>query len=92
MIGAADRILAIAGPNTKIIPGHGPLSTREDVEDFREMLVTSRDRVRKLVAEKKSLKEIQELKPLTDLDARWGQGFMKQDVYLAELYATLGKK
>jgi cyclase len=86
MIGACDRLLAIAKEDTRIIPGHGPLATRADVAAFRAMLVTSRDRVKKLMAQKKSLKEIQDAKPLSDLDAKWGQGFMKQEVFLKEVY------
>ena len=45
MIAAADRILKLAGPNTKIIPGHGPLATKEDLAAFRKMLVTLHDRL-----------------------------------------------
>ena len=36
MVAAADRVLAVIGADTKLIPGHGPLATRKDLEAFRE--------------------------------------------------------
>jgi glyoxylase-like metal-dependent hydrolase (beta-lactamase superfamily II) len=91
MIAASETLLAMAGPDTKIIPGHGPLATRADVQAFHDMLVTARDRVKKLLAEKQTLEQIQAAKPLADLDATWGQSFMKQDVFLKELVLSLAR-
>jgi len=88
MIAAADRVLPLVKDDTKLIPGHGPLATRADLVAFRDMLVTARDRVKKLVGQKKSLEEIQQAKPLTDLDEKWGKG-LTQDVFLKELYLSL---
>jgi cyclase len=79
MIGAADKLLAIADDATKIIPGHGPLMTRADVLAWRQMLVEVRDRIGKLIAAKKTVEEIKAAKPLADLDARWAVGFAKAD-------------
>src|SRR5438093_457470 len=45
MIAAADRMLALAGDGTKIIPGHGPLGAKADLKAYRDMLATARDRV-----------------------------------------------
>jgi glyoxylase-like metal-dependent hydrolase (beta-lactamase superfamily II) len=71
MIRAADAYLKVANDNTKIVPGHGPLATRADVVAFRNMLVTSRDRIEKLFNEGKTEQEVIALKPLADLDATW---------------------
>jgi cyclase len=79
-IAAADRILALADDNTKIIPGHGPLMTKTDLVAYRQMLIEARDRIGKLIAAKKSVEEIKAAKPLADLDARWGQGFVTADI------------
>ena len=78
-IAAADRILALADDNTKIIPGHGPLMTKADLVAYRQMLIEVRDRIGNLIAAKKSVEEIKAAKPLADLDARWGQGFINSD-------------
>ncbi len=71
MIRAADAYLKVANDSTKIVPGHGPLATRADVVAFRDMLVTSRDRIEKLFNEGKTEQEVVALKPLADLDATW---------------------
>lgn len=92
MIRAEERIMALAGPETQIIPGHGPLASRKDLEAARDMLVTVRDRVAKLVTEGKTLEEIQAAKPLADLDARWGQGGIKADMFLSFVVADLSRK
>jgi glyoxylase-like metal-dependent hydrolase (beta-lactamase superfamily II) len=87
-IAAADRVLALADDATKVIPGHGPIMSKADVVAYRQMLVDVRDRIAKLDAGKKSLEEIKAAKPLADLDARWGQGFIKADDLIEDLYKT----
>lgn len=74
MIRAADAYLKVANENTKVVVGHGPLATRADVAEFREMLIVSRDRIEKLVNEGKTEQEVLDLKPLADLDAKWSGG------------------
>jgi glyoxylase-like metal-dependent hydrolase (beta-lactamase superfamily II) len=73
MIRAAETYLRVANDQTKIVVGHGPLATKADVAAFRDMLVTSRDRIEKLVAEGKTEEEVLALKPLADLDAIWAK-------------------
>ena len=73
MIEAADRVLAMVNSATQIIPGHGPLSTPEDLGDFRNMLITVRDRIRAMLNDGMSIDEIVAAKPTSDLDAVWGE-------------------
>ena len=91
MIAAADRMLALAGEGTKIIPGHGPLGTKADLKAYRDMLATSRDRVAALVKAGKTLEQVMAAKPLADLDAKWGQGFLKADPFVSILYKDLSR-
>jgi glyoxylase-like metal-dependent hydrolase (beta-lactamase superfamily II) len=72
MIRALDTYLKVANDSTKIVPGHGPLATKADLVTFRDMLVTSHDRIKKLVDEGKTEQEVLAAKPLADLDATWG--------------------
>jgi cyclase len=91
MIAAADRMLALAGDATKIIPGHGPLATKADLKAYRDMLATARDRVGALVKEGKTLEQATAAKPLAELDAKWGQGFLKADPFVSILYKDLAR-
>ena len=70
-IRAMDAYLKVANDDTKIVVGHGPLATRADIVEFRDMLVVSRDRIEKLFNEGKTEQEVLALKPLADLDAKW---------------------
>jgi cyclase len=71
MIRVADTYLKAANDNTKVVVGHGPLATKADIAEFRAMLVTSHDRIKKLFDEGKSEEDVLALKPLADLDATW---------------------
>lgn len=89
MIAANDKILKLANNDTKIVPGHGPLATKADIQKFRDMLVTTRDRVGKLKSAGKSAQEAVAAKPLADLEDTWGHGFFPGDVYVQILYTAL---
>jgi glyoxylase-like metal-dependent hydrolase (beta-lactamase superfamily II) len=89
MIDAADRILALCDRRTKIIPGHGEVSGVKALRDYRDMLQTVHGRMEKLVAEGKSRGEVLAAQPTADLDAEWGQGFMKPDVWTGIVYDSM---
>src|SRR3984893_9336421 len=88
-IAAADKIPSLAGNDTKIVAGHGPLGNKADLTKFRDMLVTSRDRVDKLKSAGKSAQEAVEEKPFADLDALWGKGIINGDQFVQLVYLTL---
>jgi len=71
LIRAVDAYLKVANDQTKIVPGHGALAKKADLVAWREMLVTSRDRIETLVKEGKTEQEVLAAKPLHDLDAKW---------------------
>ncbi len=80
-VAAADQVLAIADDATKIIPGHGPVMTKADLKEWRDMIVTVRERVAKLVAQKKTLAEVQAAKPTAEFDAKH-QGMVPPDFFV----------
>jgi cyclase len=89
MIAAADKILAIANNDTKIVPGHGPLGNKADLTSTRDMLLTTVGRVEKLKGEGKSWQEATAAKPLADLDATWVKGFVTSELFVQIIYLTL---
>lgn len=84
---ALQMLYDMAGPNTKIVPGHGVVSTRADVKAFRDLALEVRDRVSKLIREGKTLDQVVAARPTADLDAKWG--FEPPDLLLPVLYAEL---
>ena len=89
MIGGADFAIKLADASTKIVPGHGPLSDRAALTQYRDMLVTVRDRVSKLKKSGRSLQDTIAAKPTADLDAAWAKGFMQPNDFVTLVYNTL---
>ncbi|MCH7975212.1 MAG: MBL fold metallo-hydrolase [Bacteroidetes bacterium] len=89
MIAATDAILEIAGENTKIIPGHGPLSDRAQLQAYRDMLVTVRDRISEMVEKGMDRDAVVAAAPTSDLDAAWGGGFLEPDMWVGIAYDAL---
>ena len=69
-----SEIVDRAGPATKIIPGHGPIVTRDAVLAQRDMILALRGKIQELVEQGKSLDEIIAAHPTADIDARVPQG------------------
>ena len=91
VIAAAEVIISMADDNTKIIPGHGPLGDKKALVSYRDMLVTVRDRMQKLIGQGKTLNEIVALKPNADLDKVWGKGFLDPEAFLKILHSAMDK-
>ena len=70
IISGAERIMAATNAQTKIIPGHGPLSDRARVKAYHDMLVVLRDRMRKEVAAKHTIEQVLASKITADYDAQ----------------------
>jgi cyclase len=88
-IAACDKVLSLADNYTKIVPGHGPLGNKADLMEFRDMLVTSRDRVEKLKSTGKSAQEAVAERPFADLDPVWGSGIINSEQWVQIVYLTL---
>ena len=91
MVHAADLILGIVDAKTRIVPGHGPMATVDELKAARSMLAEVRDKVGPLVESGKTLDEILAAKPISSLDARWGKGFFKSSHFTRIVYSGLVK-
>ena len=92
MIAAAERGLALADDATKIIPGHGPLSNRKELKDYRDMLATVAARIEMMMKAGKSLQEIVAAQPTREFDALWGKGFLKPEQFVEVVYLSLAPR
>lgn len=89
MIRAGEKALAIAGSGTKIIPGHGPLGSKADLQNFHDMLSAIRDKVAALKAAGASEQEAIAKKPTAAFDAVWAKGMLNPDAFAGIIYRTL---
>jgi cyclase len=68
MIAALGMAIGACGPNTRVVPGHGPVMNRSDVIAHRDMLATVRDRVSQLIEQGKSEDEVVASHPTANYD------------------------
>ncbi len=93
MLAAMDMILEMSDGATRIIPGHGPMGGRAELEAARRMLADTAGRVRALRDAGKSADEVVAAMPTADYDAQWSTGwFISPEQYARMLYALLGKE
>ncbi|HXQ53988.1 MAG TPA: MBL fold metallo-hydrolase [Stellaceae bacterium] len=92
MIAATDIYLKLANDQTKFVPGHGPLSDKAAVAQYRAMLVAARDRMAKLVKAGKTEDEVQAAKPFADYDAKLGVTPQQSSNFIRVVYHSLKDK
>jgi glyoxylase-like metal-dependent hydrolase (beta-lactamase superfamily II) len=92
VIAAADAVLATIGDETRIIPGHGPLSGKAELKAFRDMMAGVRAAVAEQVAAGKTLEETIAAGPTAPWDAAWGAGFIKPETFTRIVYVDLSRK
>ncbi len=79
MIAAAGRMLEMIDDDTKIIPGHGPLGARAQLQAYHDMLVGVREAIQAEVAAGKSVDEVVAANPTAAYDGEWGGGFLNPE-------------
>jgi cyclase len=88
MIDAVDKVIVQLPPDVKIIPGHGPLSSLDDVRAYLTMLKATREAVEKALKEGKSLDQMKQAK-LLDPWKKYSGDFISEDAFLETLYNSL---
>jgi len=90
-IAAANLALEMTTEKTKIIPGHGPLASRQDLIDYRDILLTVRNSVAELIGRNCTLEEVLAEKLTESLDETWNWNFINGDTLVSVIYADLAK-
>jgi len=94
VVGLAKNIAEIITKipaGAKLIPGHGPLSTIDDLKLYHRMLLETTDVVRKKVAAGKTLDQIKS-EGLPEEWKSWGTGFIKTDQWIELIHISLTQK
>jgi cyclase len=86
MIAAGKLLLTFGDDKTRIIPGHGPLTDKSGIKAQIDLLSTVHDRLAPLGKQGKTMDEVLRLKPLADLDEKWGKGFLQSPVFTKMAY------
>ena len=86
-----EEIIPKIPTGAKLIPGHGPISTVEDLKSYHRMLVETTALVQKQMAAKKTLDQIKK-EGLPDEWKSWGEGFVKTDFWIELVYRSFSQK
>ena len=90
-IAGQKKIISMANDDTTIIPGHGGLASKADLQAAVAMLEDSRDRVADLVVAGNSLDEVKAENPLADYHDVWNWGFITTERMTETLYRSLSE-
>jgi glyoxylase-like metal-dependent hydrolase (beta-lactamase superfamily II) len=89
MVKVIRQILPMIDENTKVVPGHGPLSNKAQLQAYVSMLSAIRDNVSLLMKEGKTMEEVVAAKPTKTFDEKWGKGFLPPDRFTGLVYMDL---
>ena len=88
-IAAVDAILAISDTDTKIIPGHGPLADKADLQAYRDMLSTAYKALLRLKNAGLTATEAALGRPLRKLDKQWADGMFSSERWIHLIYPAI---
>jgi len=89
MIKVINQILPMIDENTKVVPGHGPLSNKVKLREYVSMLTAIRDNVIRLMRQANTMEEVVAAKPTQAFDEKWGKGFLPPDRFAGLVYIDL---
>jgi cyclase len=90
IIAAAGAALALMDADTQIIPGHGALSNRENLREYRDALRTMRDAVADLMERGRSLQQIINARPIRGQAEAWGQSEEAEASFVETIHHGIG--
>jgi cyclase len=92
---ALDATMKIAGPNTRLIPGHGTIINRTDIVPYRDMILDVQAKVKRMIAEGKTEREVLAAKVTAPYDAKIPGGLLpagtgtSADRFVSMVYSQL---
>lgn len=85
VVAAADKVLAIADDQTKIIPGHGPVATKADLQLYRNMVAEIIAKVESGIKAGKTLEQIKAERPADGYGVN-PAGFIAADKFVETVF------
>jgi glyoxylase-like metal-dependent hydrolase (beta-lactamase superfamily II) len=89
---AIDVVLGQIPQDARVIPGHGDVSSVNDLRKYRSSLEEMVETVKKGLAAGKTVEQLQKQKVLAAWEPAWGTGFIKSDMFIATIARDLGHK
>lgn len=86
-----NMALAMLDTESKIIRGHGKVADKVQLEEYRNVVQTIRDRVANAIEDGKSLEEIVAIGVSSEWDSEYGQGFINAKSLVTAIYKSLSQ-
>lgn len=90
-IAALEALANLIDDDTIVVPGHGPLSTRQELREYSSMLSIARDRIISLIKEGKTLEETIAANPTAGLYDR-GESWIPPEFFVRMAYEDLDRR
>lgn len=87
--GVEKMILLLANEQTKIIVGHGNVSTKDDIISSLNMLKDVYNKISDAVMQNKTLEQVHEIKPTKEYDEQYGDGSINSTRFTELIYDSL---
>lgn len=88
IVAAADKVLAITDDQTKIIPGHGPVASKAELQQYRDMVAQIISRIEAGIKAGKTLEQIKAEKPADGFGVK-ADGFITADRFVETVYGMV---
>ena len=89
MVAGADAMLKVGDARTRIIPGHGPLASKDDLKAARDMLEAVHQRLEPFYKQGRTVDEAIAAAPTKGFDDKWGKGMMAPAVFTRVAYTSI---
>lgn len=89
LVAAIDKAMAYIDDKTRVIPGHGPLSNKAELQAQRDMLAVVIPRIKSMAG--KPLADVLAAKPTAEFDDKWGKGFVKAERFVENVWKSYQK-
>lgn len=89
VINAVADVLAKIDDKTRVIPGHGKLSNKKELQEYHAMLKAVYTKVAAMKQAGKSAEQVIAAKPSRQFDAQWGKGFLTPDQWVGIIYEAI---
>jgi len=92
---ALEALYNIAGPDTKLVPGHGTIINRNDLLPYRDMILAVQSKVQQLIGQGKTMQEVLAAKVTATYDAKVPGGLLpagngtSADRFVSMVYSQL---
>ncbi|MGJ8662632.1 MAG: MBL fold metallo-hydrolase [Marinicella sp.] len=90
-IHAQLKMISMSNDETTIIPGHGPLSNKKELQTAVDMLIDAKTIINKHISDGLALEDILKANPLQKYHDDWNWGFITTERMTTQLFNDLSK-